>query len=158
MSYDKVPQTRDKALTGAAGEYYVAFRLSSNGYAVGLTTHGTRAIDMLVSNPDTGKSVTIQTKTMRGAFVQSKKYGPFWKWRVSKSLPTAYEGFIYVFVDLLDDLSQAPDIFIVPSVELEPLLEQYPEEGPIKDLWCVIYEKDASKYLRRWDVISNALS
>lgn len=151
---------RDKALTGAAGEYYVAFRLSAEGYAVGLTTHGTRAVDIIASNPETGKSITIQIKTMLGAFVPSKKHGPFWKWRVSKSLPSAYEGFFYAFVDLRDDPSQTPDIFIVPSIKLESLLEKYPEpeKGLVKDVWCVIEEKDALKYQNRWDVIRNALS
>jgi len=66
--------TKDKALTGAAGAYYVGFRLSALEYAVGLTTHGTRAIDMFVANPDTGKSITIQSKTMLNALVQSKKW------------------------------------------------------------------------------------
>ena len=66
--------TKDKALTGAAGAYYVGFRLSALEYAVGLTTHGTSAIDMFVANPDTGKSITIQSKTMLNALVQSKKW------------------------------------------------------------------------------------
>ncbi|MFC2017640.1 hypothetical protein ACFLUD_04470, partial [Chloroflexota bacterium] len=61
--------TKDKALTGAAGEYYVAFRLAAKGYAVGLTPRGTISIDLIVANPTTGKSITIQTKTMMKAFV-----------------------------------------------------------------------------------------
>ena len=94
---------KDKALTGAAGAYYVGFRLSAMGYAVGLTTHGTRAIDMFVANPDTRKSVTIQTKTMRKASVQSKTEGLYWNWPVGKSRPKAHETFFYAFVDLKDD-------------------------------------------------------
>jgi hypothetical protein len=79
-----VTERKDKALTGAAGEFYVAFRLAEMGYAVGLTTGGTRSIDMIVANSRTGKSITIQTKTMRrDGFVSSKKWGPYWKWRVS---------------------------------------------------------------------------
>ena len=31
---------KDRALTGAAGEYYVAFRLVAEGFAVGLTPRG----------------------------------------------------------------------------------------------------------------------
>ncbi len=63
---------KDRALTGAAGEHYVAFRLTAMGYAVGLTTRGTRTVDMVVANPDTGKSVSIDTKTMKKAFGRSK--------------------------------------------------------------------------------------
>jgi hypothetical protein len=72
-------KTKDKALMGAAGEYYIAFRPSREGYAVGLTLHGTRSIDIDIANPETAKSKTIQTKTMGNAFVKSKQYTPYWK-------------------------------------------------------------------------------
>ena len=68
--------TKDKVFIGAAGAYYVGFRLSASGYTAGLTTCGTKAIDMFVANRDTGKSITIQTKTMLNAFVRSRKWGP----------------------------------------------------------------------------------
>ena len=72
---------RDRALTGAAGEYYIAFRLVAEGYAVGLTPRGMRSIDLVVANPDTGKSITIQTKTMLNAFVMRKDGSYWWNWR-----------------------------------------------------------------------------
>jgi len=62
---------RDRALTGAAGEHYMAFWLAAMGYAVGLTTRGTRIVDMVVANLDNGKSITIDTKTMRKAFIST---------------------------------------------------------------------------------------
>lgn len=146
--------TKDKALTGAAGEYYVAFRLSAEGYAVGLTTHGTRLIDMFVANPNTAKSITIQTKTMQNAFVRSKKYTPYWKWPVGKSHLKTRETFFYVFVNLRGDTSQTPDVFIVPSSELDSLLSD--NKGWI---WCDgIDEKNAALYRNRWDHIRDALS
>ena len=142
--------TKDKALTGAAGEYYIAFRLAAMGYAVGMTPRGTTSIDLIVANPTTGQSITIQTKTMLSAFVPSRKYGPYWKWRVGKPREP-HKTFFYAFVDLKDDPSQAPELFIVPSGELvPPLLEVYPG-----DFWCVIYEKDRQKY--NWDIIKAAL-
>lgn len=146
--------TKDKVLTGAAGEYYVAFRLSAEGYAVVLTTHGTRLIDMSVVNPNTAKSITIQTKTMENAFVKSKKYTPYWKWPVGKSHLKARETFFYVFVDLRGDPSQTPDVFIVPSSELDSLLSD--NKGWI---WCDgIDEDNAPQYRDRWDYIRDALS
>jgi hypothetical protein len=145
---------KDKVLTGAAGAYYVGFRLSALGYAVGLTTHGTRAIDMFVANPDTVKSITIQTKTMLAdAFRQSGKLGNYWGWPVGKSPQKAHETFFYAFVDLRGDPSKTPHVFIVPSVVLAPLLED--NKGW---LWCCIYEKDQDSYLERWDVIRDALA
>ncbi len=74
--------TKDKPLTGAAGAYYVGFRLSALGYAVGLTTYGTKAIDLFVAKPDTLKSVTIQTKTMFNALRTWKDGTCIWYWQV----------------------------------------------------------------------------
>jgi hypothetical protein len=155
-------QIRDKALIGAAGEHYVAFRLVARGYAVGLAPRGTRSIDLLVANPETGKSITIQTKTGMNAFVQSRKYEPCWNWRVGKPRKP-HESFFYVFVDLKNDPSQTPDGFIVPSGELRSLLVAYPQgvdsESPeAKDIWCGIDEEDAPRYRERWDLIGAALA
>ena len=156
--------TKDKALTGAAGAYYVAFRLAAMGYAVGLTTYGTRSIDLFVANPDTGKSITIQTKTMlKDAFVQSRRYGTWWKWRVGKTRRPAHKTFFYAFVDLRDDPAQTPNVFIVPSLELRPFLTPFPEgadlESPeVKDVWCDIDEKAAPKYRNNWEIIKRALA
>ena len=67
-------------------------------------------------------------------------------------------------MDLRDDPSQTPDVFIVPSGELvSPLLEVYPEgvdpeSSEAKDVWCVIYEKDAQEYKDCWDVIETGLA
>lgn len=150
--------TKDKALTGAAGEYYVAFRLAAEGCAVGLTAHGTRAIDIVVANPNTGSSITIQSKTMRNALGRSGTES-WWKWRVGTSRRLSHENFFYAFVNLRDDPSETPDVFIVPSGQLESLLEEYKDkEGRVIDSWCVIYEKDVEKYRNRWDIVKDALA
>lgn len=156
---------RDKSLTGAAGAYYVGFRLSALGYAVGLTTYGTRAIDLLVANPDTLKSVTIQTKTMFEDALVKRKDGTYrWKWQVGvKALRRpVYATFFYAFVDLKGDPSQTPDVFIVPSGELSDLLTVFPEVDPespeVTSVWCDIFKDDAPKYKNRWDVINDALA
>ena len=143
--------TKDKALTGAAGEYYIAFRLAAEGYAVGLTPRGTTSIDLIVAKPSTGKSITIQTKTMLNAFVQNRKHGNYWKWRVGKPREP-HKTFFYVFVDLKNDLEQTPDVFIVPSSQLASLREEF--SG---DFWCNgIDEEVAPSYKNRWDIIEAA--
>jgi hypothetical protein len=154
MNEESKNKKQDTALMGAAGEYYIAYRLSAEGYAVGLTTHGTRMIDMVVANPDTCKSIAIQTKTMLNAFVKSKKYTPYWKWPIGKTSKPHKELF-YAFIDLRDDIrTQIPDVFIVPSNDLEPLLEQ--SSGWF---WCTgINEKNASIYKDNWSVIVDVLS
>jgi len=155
---------KDRALTGAAGEHYIAFRLAAMGYAVGLTTRGTRAVDMVVANPDNGKSVTIDVKTMRKAFQRSGT-DCWWKWRMGiKAYEKAvHEDFFYALVDLKGDPTQTPDVFVVPSKELHRLLEPHPEgvdpaSGKLTDVWCVIYNKDAPTYRDKWDTIRGALA
>jgi hypothetical protein len=144
----------EKALTGAAGEYYIAFRLSALGYAIGLTPRGTRAVDLLAYNPETGKSITVQTKTMRKAFVEPKS-GSYWKWRISPPQQPR-ETLYYMFVNLKDDESKLPDVFIVPSLKLKTLINAvYPNYSGI-----AIYEREREKqkaYLNRWDIIKKAL-
>ncbi len=145
--------TKDKVLTGATGAYYVAFQLSALSYAVGLTTYGTKAIDILVANPNTRKSITIQTKTATNAFKKPKKDKLYWYWRVPISPPEPHESFFYAFVDLKGGLPETPDVFIVPSGELRHLMNGY-YEG-----WCGIDEEVAQKYQNQngWKIIENAL-
>jgi hypothetical protein len=150
---------KDKALIGAAGEYYVAFRLLARRYTVALTPRGTTSIDMIVANPETGKSITIQTKTGENAFVRSKD---LWNWRVGK-LRKPHASFFYMFVDLKNDPSQTPDVFIVPSGKLRSLLTVYPKgvdpESPeVRDIWCCIYEENVPRYRNKWEIIERALA
>ncbi len=150
---------KDKVLTGAAGEYYVAFQLSARGYAVGLTARGTKSADLLVTNLETGKSATIQVKTMSKAFVQPKNDEPYWKWRVrSPQVPTS-KTFLYAFVDLKNNISESPDVFIVPSSQLTKLVYEWKDnKEKVRDSWLNIQEKEAQKYRNRWDVIENVLT
>ncbi len=86
--------------------------------------------------------------------MRSKKYTPYWKWPVGKSRLEAHETFFYVFVDLRNDPSQTPDVFIVPSGELDSLSEEF--QGWV---WCNgINEENAPRYLNRWNLIRDALS
>jgi len=144
---------KDKASTGDAGAYYVAFRLAAMGYTVGLTTHGTRAIDLIVGNPNTGKSVTVQTKTMRDALGRSRAES-WHKWRAGKSPRPVHETFFCAFVDLKGGHPETPDVYIVPSPRLGSLLNLYKTGGD----WYVIEEKDAKEYREHWDTIECALA
>ncbi|MBI4187382.1 MAG: hypothetical protein HY530_07780 [Chloroflexi bacterium] len=145
--------TEDKNLIGVAGQYYVAFRLAARGYAVGITPRGTTSVDLIVANPETGKSVTIQTKTGRKALYGSEAES-WWKWPVSVSR-RPQKAFLFTFVDLKGDSSQTPDVFIVPSDKVSPPLLQEYRVGS----WFVIErEEDTQKYLDRWQFIDDALA
>ena len=55
-------------LTCTAGEHFVAYRLSLMGYTVGTTRGGATAVDLLVTNSNGDKSISVQVKTSRDAF------------------------------------------------------------------------------------------
>ena len=50
-------------LAGVAGEYFVAAELSRRGFIASITLRNTRGIDIVVTNKDATKTVTIQCKT-----------------------------------------------------------------------------------------------
>jgi hypothetical protein len=54
------------ALTAAAGEHYVAYKLSAMGYPVAMTRGGSPTLDLMVGDLS-GHSVSIQVKTSRWA-------------------------------------------------------------------------------------------
>ena len=149
----------DRALTGAAGDYFIAFRLSEMGYAVGLTATGTKSVDLVVANPNTGKSIAIQCKTATNAFVKSKKYGNYWKWRLGTGPKPTNDDFFYALIDLKGGHPEIPDVFLVASTKLQEITkdEEYESEGRVIDIWGVIYEDKALPY-KNWDsIIENAL-
>lgn len=74
-----------------------------------------------------------------------------------------HKDYFYALVDLKGDPTKTPDVFVVPSKELEHLLEPHPEgvdpaSGKLADVWCVIYNKDAEIYKEKWDIITDALA
>lgn len=53
----------ESTLVGVAGEYLVAGELSPRGYIASITLRNSRGIDIIASNPEATKSVSIQVKT-----------------------------------------------------------------------------------------------
>jgi hypothetical protein len=154
-----------KALTGLAGVHYVAFQLSSRLHAVGLTGPGVKGVDLLATNAESGSSITIQVKTATNAHVNVQTPTDHWKWHVGKILAEGHRHrhFFVAFVDLRGgapdayDVPWTPDVFILPSVQLDRYLRGFPEKKP-RDFWLVILPKDAHKYKNRWDYIEDALA
>ncbi|HEY9508659.1 MAG TPA: hypothetical protein VIV82_02230 [Verrucomicrobiae bacterium] len=50
-------------LAGVAGEYFVAAELSTRGHIASISLRNTRGIDILATNKDATRSITIQCKT-----------------------------------------------------------------------------------------------
>ena len=96
---------RNSVLTGVTGEYYVVAELSRMGYIASITLRNTKGIDILCSNADATKTVSIQVKT--GTKVQNT-------WILNEKGENYHSlKFFYVFVNL--DSNLPPEYSIVPS-------------------------------------------
>ena len=93
-------------LAGVAGEYFVAAELSRRGFIASITLRNTRGIDIVVTNKDATKTVTIQCKTSR-----KKKR----QWILGEKSEAFFaENHFYVFVNLGAE-NERPSYHIVPS-------------------------------------------
>jgi hypothetical protein len=110
------------ALTGCAGEHFIAYRLSAMGYHVALTRGGVPFVDVLVGTADGRNAVAVQVKTKNEAFSPATKKDPTscWYWQIK---PNEFRGksAFYAFVDLKGGTGEVqspmpmPDVFIVPA-------------------------------------------
>jgi hypothetical protein len=101
-SGDRIPPL----LAGVAGEYFVAAELSRRGYIASVSLRNTRGVDILATNAEASRTVTIQCKTNqhgKNAWVLNEKCERFHS-------PTHF----YVFV-ALGSLDRRPAFHIVPS-------------------------------------------
>jgi len=93
-------------LTGVAGEYFVAAELSRRGYIASISLRNTRGIDILATNQDGSRSITIQCKTSRGSRG---------KWLLNEKAESFESAkHFYVFVSLGNPMDR-PRFHIVPS-------------------------------------------
>jgi hypothetical protein len=93
-------------LVGVAGEYFVAAELSRRGFIASITLRNSRGIDILASNSDGSKSITIQVKTNSDGSAN---------WILNKKSELYYsDNHFYVFV-ALGILAESPKFHIVKS-------------------------------------------
>jgi hypothetical protein len=116
------------ALTGAAGEHYVAYRLSMMGYPVGLTRGGSPTVDLMVGSSEDGTAVSIQVKTSEFAHRHRKRdKTEWWSWRVGVGVASLRgDSIFYAFVSFEKDKDGKllpPDTFIVPSKDVAEAVE-----------------------------------
>jgi len=140
-------------LGGVSGEYFVAAELSRRGYIASITLRNTKGIDVLCSNENATKQVSIQVKT-------TKESNPVW------ILDKKAEGFFspshfYVFV-MLNKQEVKPDFFIVPSKIVANFVKQSHQKWLKGKSKTLKKRKDSSmrkfqdkegKYLNRWDLL-----
>ena len=93
-------------LVGVSGEYFVAAELSRRGYVASISLRNTRGLDILATNQEATRSITIQVKTSQVAqnsWILSEKSEDF----VSRD-------HFYIFVGLAG-ITERPIYHIVPS-------------------------------------------
>ena len=143
---------KSNILAGVSGEYYVAAELSRLGHIASITLRNTRGIDILCSNSDSSKQVSIQVKT-------SRTKGN--SWMLSQKSEEYYSPkHFYVFV-LLNG-NEHPKFFIVPSKivanniknDHNTWLKKPTKSGKKRgDSSIRIFRDREEKYLDRWDLL-----
>jgi hypothetical protein len=140
-------------LAGVAGEYFVAAELSRRGNIASISLRNTHGIDILATNQDGSRSVTIQCKT-------SQKKQKRWVLNDTSEVFRSNTHF-YVFV-LLGPAGERPHYHVVPSRDVANHLKaghkkwiSTPGKGGRKhvDNSVRVFTDKADKYLERWDLL-----
>lgn len=133
---------RDKTQnTNLASEFYVASQLFRLGYVVTVTLGHTKEIDIIVAHPD-GRTITIDVKGLKNTT----------NWPLKPKLRSEDHFYILVsYRNRFDDLASHPDVFVIPSLEVEKVLHSWSGKP---DVTCVNYRdlKD-SKYKNGWGLL-----
>jgi hypothetical protein len=134
----------DNQITGIAGEFLTAGKLSKLGLQVSITFGNTKAIDLFAYNPATAKQFAVQVKTSRGKTnfreLNAKEINP---------------NHIFVFV-CLNALQEPEDFYIVKGSEILKNVNKFfgsvytnenpPEKGTVN--WKSLTENHKDN----WDV------
>lgn len=148
---------RATALTGSAGEHFVAYALSARGYPVALTRGGSPTVDLMVGNLSGTETLSIQVKTSNWAWrwFKRKPANNHWEWDVGwKATQLRGASIFYAFVDLKWDPETAPtpDVFIVPSDVVANAVA-----GQRSRYMFWIMEADANQYRDNWRLLTDRL-
>jgi len=147
-------------LTGVAGVHYVASYLSFLGFHAVPTTRNVRGPDLLVSNLDGSKGVSLQVKTtvwaMRTRGRGDEKKPHHYEWDIGwSSAKVSHPHLFFALVDL-KDFQGLPDVFIVPS---EVICEYF--KGGDPQTWRrARYHpsvEEVEQYRNNWDLLRKVL-
>jgi hypothetical protein len=140
-------------LAGVAGEYYVAAELSHRGYIASITMRNSPGIDILATNLNAKRAVSIQCKSSRSStkgWILSDKAEGF-----------APKNHFYVFVRL-GSAKDRPTYHIVPGKVVAKyvasrhrawLKGKKPNGGRRKDSAMRKFRDEENKYLEKWDLL-----
>jgi hypothetical protein len=146
---------RSTALIGAAGEHYVAFRLSALGFPVALTRGGSPTVDLMVGDLAGQAALSFQVKTSSGAWRSFKRSNEKDRWEFDvgvKAGKLSGPSIYYAFVDLKWGQG-APDVFVVPS---EHVARVFAESNWSRNMfWIMANQREL--YFEAWEPVLAAL-
>jgi len=141
----------ESQLVGVAGEYLVAGELTLRGYLASITLRNSKGIDIITSNSDATKSISIQVKT-------NSDGGNSWILN-KKSENYCSDSHFYIFV-AIKELGTRPSFFIVPSKVVAEFITNDHSQWLQKDKRDGSKRKDTNMrkfydkkniYLEKWD-------
>ncbi len=96
-----------------AGEFFTLAQLALRGFDANMTLGHTKSVDILVSNPKTGKMSRLEVKTTNTKLQKSKLFGTNYQWMMSKKHESILDkDLFYCFVILSGEIVR---YFIIPS-------------------------------------------
>jgi hypothetical protein len=140
-------------LAGVAGEYFVAAELSRRGHIASISLRNTRGIDIIATNRDASRSITIQCKTnqlARKVWILNEKSENF-----------VSDAHFYVFV-ALGEVLERPSYHVVPSRDVathtstgHSLWLQTPGRAGRQHVDSPVrkFSDLDDQYLERWDLL-----
>ena len=149
-----MPEKLESTLVGVAGEYFVAGELSRRGYIASITLRNSRGIDIIASNSDGSKSISIQVKTNssgKKSWILNKKSEEFFS-----------DNHYYIFV-ALGNFNERPSYHIVPSNDVAMYtstshtnwLKHKKRDGTDrKDTSMRKFDDPENKYQEAWNLIN----
>lgn len=145
----------ESQLIGAAGQYYVGYKLSENRLCAAQTVGNAVGADILVCDDKGLETCSIQVKTSKNAY-RANRYGcEGYEFDVGASvIGKQSPNLWYAFVDLQqqEDASTNPKVFIVPS----KWVAEFVKPDFTRKLFFL--SMDAAKLcVERWDYILKTL-
>jgi hypothetical protein len=108
---DESPKTRQSS--NLAAEYYVASLLFRLGYVATVTFGNTKEIDLIVLDPETKKTVTLDVKGLKNTT----------NWIMPRNLLENPNHFyvLVTFKNKISDLNEIPEVYTLPSKQVKKI-------------------------------------
>ncbi len=160
--------TLNKNSVSLAGEFAVLSQLALRGYDANLTLGNTKGVDILVSDPKSGKMFRVEVKTSFASKPShSKLFGHIFTWIMGEKHETTIDpNLFYCFVNIEKE-AKSFRFFLVPSKlvaeHVRDSHQYWLKQGEVTDNTIrvfriglddsdyTVFTPSASKYENNWD-------